>query len=379
MADPAFRQRFLDAMSRAAATVNVVTTDGPGGRAGVTVSAMSPVSVDGESPVILVCLHYQGKASRPTLVNGVFTVNLLREDQSFISDAFAGRGDPPGDDPFSCAEWQPMSTGSERLVDPLVAFDCEVLSSSRVGTHYVITGSVKEIFIAEQGRPLVFANRAYGAADRISHFSVESTRPDNALRVGTLSAIGPDILPGVFHQMEMARGRFVSDLYEGDQRKISELLLSGEIDLALLYDVDLDDNLPRVALSTFQPRILLPTEHPLAHRGMLHLADLQDEPLILLDAPPTRQYILSLFEQCGLQPTIAYRPWGIAMAHGMVRQGLGYCVVNPVQPLNFGRESGIACVELAEHLPPLTVVVATRPGPRPDIVDAFFEACRGLC
>ena len=40
------RDRFIAGMARAATTVNVVTTDGPAGRAGVTVSAMSSVSAD---------------------------------------------------------------------------------------------------------------------------------------------------------------------------------------------------------------------------------------------------------------------------------------------------------------------------------------------
>ena len=44
--DQTLRQRFLDGMSQAAATVNVVTTDGPAGRYGVTVSAMSSVSAE---------------------------------------------------------------------------------------------------------------------------------------------------------------------------------------------------------------------------------------------------------------------------------------------------------------------------------------------
>ena len=34
------RDKFLEGMSRAAATVNIVTTDGPAGKAGATVSAM---------------------------------------------------------------------------------------------------------------------------------------------------------------------------------------------------------------------------------------------------------------------------------------------------------------------------------------------------
>ena len=58
------RDRFLQGMSCAAATVNVVTTDGPGGRAGVTVSAMSSVSADGDAPTLLVCVHEKSPTAR---------------------------------------------------------------------------------------------------------------------------------------------------------------------------------------------------------------------------------------------------------------------------------------------------------------------------
>jgi flavin reductase len=41
------RAAFLEGMSRSAASVSVVTTDGPAGRGGVTVSAMTSISADG--------------------------------------------------------------------------------------------------------------------------------------------------------------------------------------------------------------------------------------------------------------------------------------------------------------------------------------------
>ena len=50
----ASRSDYLDAMSRAVTGVNVVTSDGPARRAGLTVSAMSSVSVDGPAPQLLV-------------------------------------------------------------------------------------------------------------------------------------------------------------------------------------------------------------------------------------------------------------------------------------------------------------------------------------
>lgn len=158
----ALRSAFLDAMSHTAATVNIVTTDGPAGRAGVTVSAMTSVSADTPAPSLLVCINRSSRACGPILRNGVFCVNVLRDDQSHISDVFAGRIETANGDKFSCADWVAQGTGAPRVIDPLVAFDCRVTDSELFGTHYVIFGAVDNIFIADQGLPLIYASRAYG-------------------------------------------------------------------------------------------------------------------------------------------------------------------------------------------------------------------------
>src|SRR5690625_2260583 len=120
------RARFLAGMSRAAQTVNIVTTDGAAGRGGVTVSAMTSVSADTEKPTLLVCLHRDSSAAPLILANGVFCVNVLRDDQTRISDVFAGRhrrAQAERPDPlerFLHAEWVSMPSGAPRIVDPLV-------------------------------------------------------------------------------------------------------------------------------------------------------------------------------------------------------------------------------------------------------------------
>lgn len=159
--DPDLRARFLAGMSHLAATVNVVTTDGAAGRGGITVSAMSSVSADTPRPTLLVCVHRDGSAAPMILENGVFCVNVLRDDQAYISDAFAGRFRDQLADKFECAEWRGMTTGAPRVVDPLVAFDCRVVSSELVGTHHVFFGEVHEIYMASHGSPLIYARRAY--------------------------------------------------------------------------------------------------------------------------------------------------------------------------------------------------------------------------
>lgn len=133
MSDPHARQRFLDGMSTIAAGVHVVTTDGPEGWAGVTVTAMTSVSADGEAPTLLVCLHHQSAAAPLILGNKVFCVNVLRADQAHVSDAFAGRFRQPNKDKFATGSWTTMRTGAPRLANPLAAFDCARLAPS--GRH----------------------------------------------------------------------------------------------------------------------------------------------------------------------------------------------------------------------------------------------------
>ncbi|HBG97660.1 MAG TPA: flavin reductase [Rhodobacteraceae bacterium] len=154
------RDRFLDAMSRVAATVNVVTTDGPGGRAGVTVSAMTPVSADGAAPTLLICLHEDSRTTPAIAANRCFCINVLREDQASLSDRFAGRAPVPGDDKFDGIATLAMPSGAPRLADPLVAFDCALVAGHQVGTHHIFIGAVTAIHLGE-GRPLLYGNRAY--------------------------------------------------------------------------------------------------------------------------------------------------------------------------------------------------------------------------
>jgi flavin reductase (DIM6/NTAB) family NADH-FMN oxidoreductase RutF len=162
------RARFLEAMSAAAATVNVVTTDGPAGRGGVTVSAMTSVSADGEAPTLLACVHHRSRAAALIRENGAFCANVLRDDQSAIADAFAGRVQPEPADRFATTAWTPMRSGAPRVVDGLAAFDCKVVSAERVGTHHVFIGEVGDIFLGASGAPLLYQNRTYGAPVRLS-------------------------------------------------------------------------------------------------------------------------------------------------------------------------------------------------------------------
>ncbi|MCF6234680.1 MAG: LysR substrate-binding domain-containing protein [Rhodobacteraceae bacterium] len=360
------RDSFIAGMSFSANTVNIVTTNGTGGRGGVTVSAMSSVSADAPKPTLLVCVHQMSPVADKIIQNGVFCVNVLRDDQAYISDAFAGRFKDQVPDKFDCADWVAMPSGAPRIVDPLVGFDCTVVSSNLVGTHYVFFGEVGDIFMAQSGKPLIYANRAYGTASRIegaSTLAAGRASVGKTLTVGCQDTFGPYFMPELIDKMMAHDPSSKINLVEGDQRRVLECLQSGDIDLALLYDLDLPDTLEYTALTQLTAYVLLGKGHPLADKSELTPADLAPHPMILLDAPPSRNYFTAILEQAGVTPNIAHRSSNFEMVRGLVGRGLGYTLLttNPAASVTYdGRD--LIHRRLISDAAPSKVVLARRRG-----------------
>ena len=378
--DSKLRRRFLSAMSRAASTVNVVTTAGSAGRAGVTVSSMAPVSADSRNPTLLVCVHELSPAANNILENKVFCVNVLRDDQSYIADSFAGRFKDTVSDKFECAEWIEEKSGSPRLLNPLVAFDCIVSGVSIVGTHHVIIGEVNGIYISGTGSPLIYARRAYGTATRID--SVESISSGIALegrdlRIGCFHTFGPFVLPGILERLGTRQSGQVK-LVEGDHRRVVESLRSGETDLGLLFDFDLDEGVEVELLAELDPYVLLAEDSKLAEFSVLKLEQLAPRAMVLLDAPPSSEYFRSLFLNAGLEPSVAYTSGSLEMVRGMVARGLGYSLLTTRPAANLAYDGNrLTTRPLFDRVRPSRVVLARRKGAEDTgIVAAFAELCR---
>jgi len=155
------RGRFLEAMSRAANSIYIVTTDGPAGRGGVTVTAFSSVSADVTEPRLLICLNHESSTAQLIRANGAFCVNLLGAQHEHISERFAGRIGK-GEDRFAEGSWLPAASGLLRLEDALASYDCRLSEQSLVGTHHVLFGAVQEVVLGADGLPLLHNRRGYG-------------------------------------------------------------------------------------------------------------------------------------------------------------------------------------------------------------------------
>ena len=151
---------FVAAMAGATTQVTVVSTDGPAGKFGVTVSAFASVSA--EPPLVLVCINRKSPAIAGIETNGCFCVNLLRQDQCAIADCFAGRPGPQAPYNFECANWDIAATGAPVLSEASANFDCQVETTYDAGTHRIFIGRVMQAH-ASAHPSLAFSRRAYQA------------------------------------------------------------------------------------------------------------------------------------------------------------------------------------------------------------------------
>ena len=160
------RRSFLEAMAEAATGVTLVTSDGPAGRFGVTVSAFASVSAD--PPMLLACINRKSPAAAAIAANGGFCVNVLTAAQSFLADVFAGRSDRYAPYDFTCADWQ-RTEGGWRLTDAVASFACALDREVAAGSHQILIGHVLATHRNRQADAgsLVYSRRAYSIAQPI--------------------------------------------------------------------------------------------------------------------------------------------------------------------------------------------------------------------
>ncbi|WP_019904019.1 flavin reductase [Methylobacterium sp. 77] len=148
---------FREAMAHLASAVHLVTTDGPGGRAGFTASSVC--SVSDAPPTLLVCINRTSSAYAAVSANAVLCVNTLSGEQAGIAGAFGGR--TPMDERFAAASWGRLATGAPVLEGALTAFDCRIVARHAVGSHDVLFCEVVDLAEPGGGHGLVYAGRRY--------------------------------------------------------------------------------------------------------------------------------------------------------------------------------------------------------------------------
>ena len=147
---------FRNALSRFASGVTVVSTkDAEGKLHGITVSSFCSVSL--QPPMVLICIEKITTSHHAFEESGVFIVNILNDDQSWLSEKFAD----PLRDKFDGVDFRSGLDGVPILNDALASLECRITFSYHGGDHSIFVGQVENVSLAD-GEPLLYFQGRYG-------------------------------------------------------------------------------------------------------------------------------------------------------------------------------------------------------------------------
>ncbi|MBW8638452.1 flavin reductase family protein [Hoeflea sp. WL0058] len=158
--------QFRMTMRKFPATVTVVTASDDTRDHGMTVTAVTSVSMD--PPSLMVCLNNRSRLHSMLLDQPRFAVNVLTASHPEVSDAFSGKVAP--EERFTTGNWERDPAGMMILKSAHANVVCTRMAAVPYGTHTIFVGQVDRARVDEGTRPLLYSDACYHvsepAADR---------------------------------------------------------------------------------------------------------------------------------------------------------------------------------------------------------------------
>ncbi len=149
------KAEFRRALGHFAAGVTVVTAQFDDGQpVGITVTAFSSLSL--EPPLVLICIDRRARMHDRLKVDGHFAVNMLAQDQEFVSRRFAS-SEP---DQFREIGYRLGVTGAPLIQGTVAAVECRIVELVGGGDHTIFVGQVESTQVSE-GKPLLYFRGGY--------------------------------------------------------------------------------------------------------------------------------------------------------------------------------------------------------------------------
>jgi len=246
------------------------------------------------------------------------------------------------------------------------------------------------IFIRRPSKPLVltatgaeFVRSAQHFVDHAEAFYQKSvglgTQLKGAIRLGCFSSFSSLILPPIMRHCQERLPLLTLQIFEYDLPELLSRLRTGDVEIAITYDLHYDSDIEFRPLFSVTPHIGVSAANHLGDRQTLRLSEIAEEPLILLDYPVTRQHILKLFVDRGITPRVLYHPKSIDTLHAWVAHNFGYSIFF-LRP-NYGGHGGATLkrLSIADDVPNHNVVVAYSKNVRLTAkVRAIADACADI-
>jgi DNA-binding transcriptional LysR family regulator len=202
-----------------------------------------------------------------------------------------------------------------------------------------------------------------------------SSKPRGPISIGVLTTVAPLISAAIRKSFEAKYPDASVTLHEGHQTDLFNMLGRAKIDVAITYEMEIPKDVAFKKIISLPPYVMVPENHPLSKNSSISLKDLENEPMILLDLPISREYFLSVFQYSDVRPNIMERTSDLSVVRSLVANGYGYSLVNMRTKSEWAPDGEkLEFLRLKNEIHPLVLGLVTKQvDHRSRIVEAFFE------
>ena len=196
------------------------------------------------------------------------------------------------------------------------------------------------------------------AAERKAHAIASTT--SGTILFGCFHTLAPFYLSQIVRAHAAHRPNVEVLPSEHAQDEITSALAAGKLDLALTYDMSLDEStLDWIEIDRLDPFVILRRDHPMAKRRSIRLSDLADEPFVLFDGAGSTDYFKGMIERGGNRTRIAHHARSMESVRCAVGNGLGISLTVMRTKTNETYDGGaITYVPISDDVAALPIVIA---------------------
>lgn len=229
-----------------------------------------------------------------------------------------------------------------------------------LGVQLVMRHHAKGVTITAAGvEVLAFSRMLLSSAAElrdVAHGLTSSV--SGTLEIGCFEVVAPYLLPPLLAQATTELPDLQIRAAEVDLADLIDGVASGRFELGIGYDLVDDLRLETTPMFTLPPYVLVSASHDIAGRSSVNLAELADEPMVLLDLPHSRDYFRKVFAAVGVVPRVEYRSTSVETCRALVGRGLAYTVLNLHSAVPMSLDGyPLAAIEVADEVPGLDVAL----------------------
>lgn len=198
-----------------------------------------------------------------------------------------------------------------------------------LGVSLAIRRRGKGVALTPEGQ--VVATRARHMTDQVGDLAAVLDRVHGQLSgrlvIGVFRTLAVHAIPALVEWFTTRHPQVELDFLEGSGPEIQEAMLSGRLQLCVVYEAQVLPDCSAELLSEGRRQAVFSPEHPLAERSAVTLAELAGYPAILMDEEPALQRTMAEFARAGVDPDVRWRSASVQAIHNVVGRNLAYALL----------------------------------------------------